>query len=320
MTEGGRINDATRRSAAQAAVEDAITRATAPREGIAKLTHLLDAGLSARSAQRLAASGRLHRVSSGVYSAVPPKLLTRNARYHAAVLAAGDGAVLSHYSAAALLGIRPSGRTKIDVTVPGRSRRTIRGVVVHRSNTLTKADQTIVEGVPTTSAARTLLDLAARLDRRGLEKALDQSEILELFDLTALTDVIARNPTAPGAGTLRSTLAEHYPGSTPTRSELEERFLPIVRGAGLPLPELNVDVVLPDGGPAIKADALWRAQRLIVELDGRGTHGTRQAFERDRYRDQRAVVGGWRVIRFTWRQLTREAERIAVLLASLLGV
>ncbi len=319
MSEGGQLNDSTRRSAAQAATEAAIVRATTPREGVAKLQHLLDAGLGARAVQRLAASGRLCRLYKSVYSAVPPHLLTRNARYHAAVLAAGDGAVLSHFSAAALLGLRPSTRTKIDVTVPGRSRRSIPGVSVHRSTTLTDADRTAVNGIPATTAARTVLDLAAHLDRRGLEKVLDQAEILGLFDLTAIRDQLERNPAAPGAGKLRQTLAEHYPATTITRSDLEDLFFALVRTAGLPMPESNTYVVLPDNGPAIEADFLWREQRLIVEVDGFATHGTRFAFERDRYRDQRAAAAGWRVIRVTWRQLTSEADRIAALFTSLLA-
>lgn len=302
----------------QASIEAAISAATATREGVARLAHLLDAGLPRRTVSRLAARGRLYRLYPAVYSAVPPHLLTRNARYHAAVLAAGDGAVLSHFSAAALLGLRPSTRTKIDVTIPGRSRRSIPGVNVHRSTTLSDADRTAVKRIPTTTTARIILDLAAHLDRRGLEKLLDQAEILGLFNLRAINDQLDRNPYAPGAGKLRQARAEHHAATTVTRSELEERFLALVRTAGLPLPELNTYVVLPDDGPAIEADFLWREQRLIVEVDGFATHGTRIAFERDRLRDQRAAAAGWRVIRVTWRQLTSEGERVAALLTSLL--
>jgi very-short-patch-repair endonuclease len=319
MTEGGQEKDAGRPLLAQAEIEAAIERATRGRHGVAKLTHLLDAGLSRRAANRLAETGRLHRLSRGVYSAVPPKRQTRNAHFLAAVLAAGDGAVLSHHSAAALLGIRPSARAKIDVTVPGRSRRTIAGVNVHRSTTLTDADTTIVDGIPTTTASRTLLDLAAGLDRRRLEKDLDQAEILELFDLNAIHEQLERNPTARGAPNLKALLAQHHPATTVTRSELEERFLALIRRAGLPVPELNTHIVLPDYAPAIEADFAWRAERLVVELDGHRTHGTRWAFERDRYRDQRLTAAGWRVVRITWRQLTTEGDRIAALIGSMLS-
>ncbi len=319
MSEGGREKDARRPLLAQAEVEAAIVRATRGREGVAKLTHLLDAGLSRRSVNRLAGTGRLHRLHRAVYSTLPPKLLTRNARYLAAVFAAGDAAVLSHHSAAALLGLRPSTRARIDVTVPGRSRRTIAGVNVHRSTTLTAKDTTIVDGIPTTTAARALLDLAAAGDRRRLEKDLDQAEILELFDLAAIHDQLERNPTARGARRLKALLAEHDPASTVTRSELEERFLALVRRAGLRAPELNAHIVLPDDDNAIVADAVWRVERVVVELDGHRTHGTRRAFERDRYRDQRLTAAGWRVIRVTWRQLTTEGDRIAALIGSVLS-
>jgi hypothetical protein len=144
------------------------------------------------------------------------------------------------------------------------------------------------------------------LDRRGVERALDQAETLEVFDLRALEDQLARNPTRPGAAVLRTVLAEHYAGSTPTWSEFEERFLAFARHAGLPRPEVNFWIVLPDGGPPIRADFAWPAHRVIVETDGYRTHGTRQAFERDRHRDLRLGAALWRPMRVTWRQLNGE--------------
>ena len=93
----------------------------------------------------------------------------------------------------------------------------------------------------------------------------------------------------------------------------------LCREAGQAIPEVNAFVVLPDGGPAIRADFVWRAQRLIVETDGKRTHRTNRAFEDDRFRDQRAILAGWRVVRITWRQLTEERDRIRALLANLLA-
>jgi len=116
---------------------------------------------------------------------------------------------------------------------------------------------------------------------------------------------------------LRSVLGEHDPGSTITESELEELLLAICRTAGLPTPEVNVWVPVP--GEQFKVDSLWRRERLIVETDGRDVHTTRRAFERDRERDQRLMLAGWRVVRFTWRQLTREPERVAATLRALLA-
>jgi Protein of unknown function (DUF559) len=148
-----------------------------------------------------------------------------------------------------------------------------------------------------------MLDISDILTRRGIERAFDQMEILEAFNLRAIDDQLARNPTRPGVKVIRAVLAEHYIGRTPTWNDFEEQFFALSRSAGLADPEVNQWLVLPDRGPPIKADFLWRAQRVVVETDGYKFHGTRQAFERDRNRDQRLTVAGWRPIRTTWRQV-----------------
>jgi hypothetical protein len=217
--------------------------------------------------------------------------------------------VLSHRSAAALHELRASERARIEVTIPGRGARSHAGVEVHRSSTLTAADTTVVNGIPVTTVARTQLDLAEVIDRRGLERAFDQAEILEVFDLRALEKQLEHNRYRPCARVVRTVLDEHYAGRTPTWLELEERFLALTRSAGLPDPEVNTWIVTDEREPALRVDFLWRRERLIVETDGYRTHGTKQAFERDRRTDQRLVLAGWRVIRVTWRQLTREPSR-----------
>ena len=273
-------------------------------------------GIGRHAVFKRAAVGRIHRIHGSVYSLVPPALLTREGRWLAAALACGRGAVLSHASAAWLHGLRSSAAALIDVTVPTRVTRTHEGVRVHRSTTLTEADVTEVNGIPCTTVARTLFDLAEVIDRRGLERTFDQAEILEVLDLTALTDQLDRNPTRSGAHKIHSVLAEHYVGRTPTWSELEEAFLAVSRGVGLEDPEVNAWVDLNDGEPAIRGDFVWRGRRLIVETDGHRIHRTRQAFERDRRRDQRLTVAGWRVIRTTWRQIMyRPAELRRTLVA-----
>jgi len=276
--------------------------------------------MTASAVRARAATGRLHRLYRGVYSLVPPHLLTRDGRRMAAVLACGPGAVLSHRSAAALHELRAFGGVKFDVTVPIRSARTHVGINVHRSTSLTPADITTANGIPCTTIARTLFDLAEVVERRMLERAFDQAEIIEVFDLRAIEDQLDRNPARPGGAVIRAVLAEHYIGSTATWSELEERFLRLVREAGLPQPEVNVWVVLPDGGQAIRGDFVWRAQRVIVETDGFETHRTRQAFEDDRRRDQRASAARWRPIRTTWLQLERAPEEVVVAVAGLMDL
>src|SRR5207302_10634036 len=138
------------------------------------------------------ATQRLHRIHRRVYAVVPEPLLSRDGRWIAAVAACGPRAVLSHRTAAALHELRRTYRTKIGVTVPGRSTRRHSGVEVHRSTTLTAADVTVVNGIPCTAVARTLFDLAEVVSRRALERAFDQAEIEEVFDLNAIQDQIAR--------------------------------------------------------------------------------------------------------------------------------
>jgi hypothetical protein len=283
------------------------------------LGQLRELGLSETGTHKRAASGRLHRIHHGVYALVPPPLLTAAGRRLAAVFACGPRAALSHRSAAGLHGLRRNSRAKTEVIVPGRATRRHAGIQVHRSIRLDPAhDVTAVDAIPVTTVARTLLDLAAVVPRRALERALDQAEILRVFDLNALRDQIDRNPGHPGAGRLRATLDQHDAGTTPTWSEFEERLYVVLDAAGLPRPEVNAHVILPDGGPVIRPDFVWRAAKLAVEADGYKTHGTRAAFETDRERDQRLHAGGWRPLRITWRQLEREPDRLTALLAGLL--
>jgi Transcriptional regulator, AbiEi antitoxin len=301
-------------------VDAAIAVLAARQHAVLSLDQCAGLGLSARGVSRRVTAGRLHRIHQGVYSLVPRQLLTREGHWMAAVLAGGPGAVLSHRSAAALLKLRAYGGTKVDVTVPGRSCHQREGISLHRSTTLAPEDTVLVNNIPCTTVARTLLDLAEVVNRRQLERSFDQAEILGVFDLGAVNDQLARNPSRRGVATVRAVLAEHYIGSTATQSELEEAFFALSRRAGLPDPLVNEWVDLGDGEPAIWADFVWRPQRVIVETDGRPFHGTRQARERDTRRDQRAVLAGWKPIRTTWAQVMnrpRELERTLIALVEL---
>ncbi len=291
----------------------------ARQHGVVSLDQLRYLGLSDSAVRNRAAADRLHRIHQGVYAVVPLELLSSDGRFIAAVFACGPGAVLSHRSAAALHGLRRTDRSKIDVTIPQRSPRKHAGIDVHRSTTLAPCDITLVHNLPCTTIARTLLDLAEVIDQRGVERACDQAEILEVFDGRALRDQLRRNETRPAARRLRTVLEQHYIGSTPTWSELEEAFLRICRTAGLPQPEVNVWINPSDGDPTwVRADFVFREHRLIVETDGRKTHGTRQAFEHDRRQDQRLVVAGWTVVRTTWRQVTRRPDEVSRVIVPLL--
>ena len=274
---------------------------------VLSLTQLQVAGLTGDAVRRRAAKGRLHRIHRGVYAVGRPQLSARG-RWMAGTLAYGPTAVLSHASAAELWGIHRSARPQVHITLPSPYGRARQGVEAHRSSTLTEADVARVDGIPCTSVARTLVDLGDYAKRREVERAVDQAEVLRLFDLRAVQDALGRAGRRRGAGVLRAVLAD-YAGPTPTRRELEERFLALCRGGSVPIPETNAWITL-DDGVAYQADFLWRAEGLIVETDGRDVHTTRSAFEHDRLRDQRLTLAGYTVVRFTWRQVTGEPHRV----------
>jgi hypothetical protein len=228
----------------------------------------------------------------------------------AAALAAGPEAFISHRTGAALHEMLSTARANIDVTVAGRSNRARSGIDIHRSTTLTEADITVVNNIPCTTIARTLLDLAGVIDSRRLERAFDQAEILQVLDMRAIEDQLDRNATRPAARKVRALLKEHYIGSTPTESELEEGFLALCRRAGLPEPEVQQWLCLPDGGPPIRVDFLWPEQRVVVETDGDKYHRTRQAVRRDARKDQRLTVHGFKPMRTGWRQIFRRPKEL----------
>lgn len=273
--------------------------------GVVALRQLASLGLSRAAVSKRARVGRLHRVHRGIYAVGRPGL-TANGRRMAAVLACGLRALLSHRSAAGLWALLATSRAVIEVSVSGGALRQRDGIYVHRSCTLTAEDITTVDGIPCTTVARTLVDLGDVVNRRQLELAVEQAEVLRLFDRRAIDEAIARAGPRRGTALLTSVLEESS-GMTLTESELEERFLQLCRDAGLPEPEVNAWMTLPDGTPA-KIDFLWREQRLAVETDGHAFHRTRQSRERDARRDQLLRIAGFEPVRFTGRQVARERE------------
>jgi very-short-patch-repair endonuclease len=188
-----------------------------------------------------------------------------------------------------------------------------RAIAVHRSRTLTEADRTGQDdGLALTTVTRTLVDLADVLTPHRLERVLHRAQHLRLLDAAALERRLAELP-GRRAHALRAALATlAHAGPDLTRSELEERFLALVATGRLPRPELNVRL-----GP-FEVDALWRAQRLVAELDGAAAHLTPRAFDADRRRDADLQVRGLRVVRFTWRQVVHEPRAVAGTLRALL--
>lgn len=305
-------------SSTQARIDSAIAALAARQHVVFGLDQLRALGLSGRAVQKRAADGRWHRIYQTVYSLVPRSLLTLKGHYMAAVLACGPGALLSHRSAAQLRGLRPAGYWKTEVTVPGRNRRRHANVVIHRSVTLTAADATVVDGIPCTSVARTLFDLCEVVGQRQGERAFDQAEANDALDLRAIDDQLKRNQTRRAAKVVRAILAEHYIGSTLTESELEEAMLELSRAVGLPRPEVNKWLDLGDGEGRVRADFIWPAQQLVLEVDGRKHHRTRQRFESDRRRDQRMMVAGLRCIRTTEKQIKYRPRELHTTVLALL--
>jgi very-short-patch-repair endonuclease len=245
-------------------------------------------------------TGALHVVRRGVY-AVGHRALRPRAHVLAAVLAAGPGAVLSHRSAAALWGIRPTSAARADVTVPDR-RRGAQGVRIHHA-ALPPEHVTTHDGIPVTTVERTLLDLAAILALDALRHTLEEAEIQVGPDWRVLGEMAARP--RRGARALRRLIEERSDAPVVTRSVLERRFLDFCRRHDLPLPETNTYV------EGFEVDCVWRDRRLVAELDSRRHHDHGEAFERDRHRDRVLTTAGWRPIRITWRQQRDEPAALA---------
>lgn len=232
----------------------------------------------------------------------------------AAVLACGPGAALSHRSAGQLRGVLSRLRTIVEVTRPLRFRARA-GIVAHRSP-LPADEIAVVSGIPVTSVSRTLLDLAAVLTKSQLERALNEAKVLRLTDRLSVPDLLERYPRRRGSAVLRALFRDGTANRGITRSKLERRFLTVLDGTDLPGPRLNAEVAV--RGRFFEADCLWDAQRLIVELDGRETHRTDLAFEKDRERDRLLMTDGWRVARVTWWQLQHDAPSVVADLRKLL--
>ncbi len=282
--------------------------------GIVARGQLLDLGLDADAVKRRVRSERLHPIHRGVY-AVGHTAITLRGRWLAAVLASGDGAVLSHGSATALWGIWGSGTGEIHVTVPrkSRSQRSIR----RHFSALPPDEVEARYGIPVTSASRAILDLAGNKGEAAAESALRETEYLGIYGAVSLPALLKRHPNHPGASSCREALdrVRDDPGGR-IRSSLEELFLPFLDSRGIPRPRLNAWLSIGDDG--FQVDCLWPDARLIAELDGFQSHGTHQAFRGDRKRDRRLGAYGYRVVRITEGQLRSEPDALAMDLRSLL--
>ncbi len=276
--------------------------------GLVTRTQLMALGISRGAVARRIESGRLHRVHRGVYRVGHPSPLPFS-RELAAVLATGEGATLSHGSAAYAWALAPEPRGAVEVTIPPDRRRARAGIRAHRSM-LPSSDVTTCRGIPITTPTRTLVDLAAASSPEQLERAVADALRRRLVTRRGLKEALVGS--RPGAPALRA-LLERAEGPALTRSEAEARMLALVRAAHLPAPEHNVRI------GRYELDLLWRSERLVVEVDGYAYHRGRAAFECDRTRDAELSATGLRVMRVTWRQLVDEPQALVARLARALA-
>jgi very-short-patch-repair endonuclease len=259
-------------------------------------------------------AGRLHRLHAGVYALGHP-LIPKEGWLMAVVLASGPEAVLSHRSAAALWGLRGHSEGAVHVAVPRKSTSTKQ--IRRHFSVIPEDERAAKEGIPVTSAARTIFDLAATEDVETIQAMLRELEFRRLWSRLSLPDLLERYPRKRGARKLRAALGrlrEEPEGRR--RSRLEERFAPFLRRHHLPLPRFNDWILL--GAKRYRVDCHWPGTNQIVELDGWDGHSSRSAFREDRGRDRCLRVAGYSVTRLTWNQLDDEPEQIAADLRALL--
>jgi hypothetical protein len=279
--------------------------------GVLSLDELRECGLSPDGVAVRVRNGRLHPMYRRVYAIGHPNPPLEG-RWLAAVKACGPGAVLSHFSAAARLGFVRWDDRYPEVTVVGTTTRVQPGLRVHRTRWLDPQDVVQCEGIPTTSPARTLVDLASALDYRPLRRTVRQAQSLRLVHVRQLVEALGRLRSRRGVRKLAQIVAT---GPAPTRSELEDVVLDLVLGGGLAHPDVNVPLVL--RGCRVVPDFRWPDQHVVIEADGAAWHDYRLAREDDADRQALLEAHGERVLRVTWHQaIAQRAQTLSRLRAA----
>jgi len=273
--------------------------------GVVTWGQLLAFGLSRHGIRHRIERGRLHPVAKGVYAVGRPDL-ERRGHWMAAVLCCGDGAVLSHGSAAALLGFGTECGGLADVSVRSSTIRRHPKLRVHRRPRLRDADVGFYDRIPVASPAQTLIDLAVCHDRMTVERMVDEADRLDLIAPPALRAELTHHPGEPGVARLRTWLDRRT--FRLTRSRLERLFLPLAAIVGLSVPETKVWV------NGFEVDFLWPDLRLVVETDSLRHHRTPAEQSRDHRRDQAHTAAGYVSLRFTHEQVCYEPEHVRAVL------
>jgi very-short-patch-repair endonuclease len=265
------------------------------------------AGLTPTEIKSRTRSGGLIPIHRGVFR-VGHRAPSLEAHYMAAVKACGAGSLLAGRAAAHLFGLL-KGRPSLPEVLT-RNQRRPKGVLIHRARRSDLDDATEWRGIPVTTVARTLVDLAALLPPPALARAFHEAAIRHRTTPDSVEAVLARRHNWPGAGALRGVIWGHEPVSL---SKLESSFIARVRRAGLPLPATNRCV------DARFVDCRWPAHRLTVELDSYRYHHTRHAWEQDRQREREARARGDEFRRYTWHDVDEDPEPMLTDLRHLLG-
>lgn len=278
----------------------------AGQHGVVSRWQLRELGLADVSIEHGMATGRLYPLFHAVYAVGHPRVGDRG-RMLAAVLACREGAVVSHGTAAALLGLWDRPPALLNVIAPVEAGRKIDGIRKRHVLRPTPEEMGIVEGIPCTSPSRTLVDVAGDVGDRSLRRTVERSAVMNILDVPAIDRVLARGRRR-GSARLRTVLEAWRPHGDPIRlrSELEAMLLALCTAKGLPVPRCNV--VVKAAGRDMEVDFLWKERRLIVEADGRRFHAHSAAFDRDSRRDRHLVQAGYQVIRVTWAHLEKEPE------------
>lgn len=299
----------------------ALATLASDQHGLIATSQLMAMGFSERTITNWLARGRLVLVHRGVYRLGHDRL-SKKARWRAATLAIGGRAALSHQSAGAAWDIHESVTAVVHVLTPPKIKPRV-GIRVHWSRWIEADHLTVLDGIPITSIERTLYDLADVTTERNLELAFNRAESIHGIDWNPVMEFAVRSIGRRGRRRFREVVSHFSDPSTVTRGKLEERLLGLCDRSGIPRPRCNVPIEVNDheGRPRwMTVDALWRDRALVVEMDSIRHHLGTLAFENDRRRDVALNVAGYRVLRFTWRQVTTDPAYVAASLQSTLAV
>jgi very-short-patch-repair endonuclease len=284
--------------------------------GLIAIGQLRAAGIADSVIMDAVARGRLHPVFHGVYS-VGHRYLTAQASLLAATLACGRGSVISHGTAAWLLGLRDWRPEAIDVIAPVEAGRKIAGIR-RRFVPPPEGNEVWTRGrVPVTSSARTIVDCAGSLDAQGVAGLIEQAAVAGLLDIVAI-DRVLDGPRRRGSKQLLRTVApwRRYKRGIKLRSRMEAKLLPLLTEAALPIPETNAKLRV--AGKTYEVDFLWRRQKLVVETDGGRFHDNPIAGSRDSGRNRALAGAGYRLPRLGWEDLRDHPDETMSELARLL--